>query len=84
MRLLPGLLALNVSAQGIPQYGPMRGYWCLSPEDDDTGKYTMKYSIESFNRIEEECRRLGKNTRGYNLQLPSSDFGNFSGIAYSF
>ena len=70
MRLLPGLLALNVSAQGIPQYGPMRGDRCLSPGDDDTGKYTMQNSIESFNTIEEMCLRTGENTKGYNPQLP--------------
>merc|ERR1712131_538927 len=37
----------------------MRGERCLSPGDDDIGKYTMQDSIESFNTIEEKCLRTG-------------------------
>ena len=61
MRLLPGLLVIGVSAQGIPQYGPTRGDQCLSPGDDETGRYTMKNSIESYNTIEDACRDTGFN-----------------------
>ena len=59
MRLLPGLLLIGASANGIPQYGPTRGDQCLSPRDDQTGKYTMQFSMESFNTIETECARTG-------------------------
>jgi len=59
MRLLPGLLTVGVSAQngfsGIPQYGPTSGDRCLSDQDDQTGKYTMQYSIEPYNAIFEQC-----------------------------
>ena len=61
MRLLPGLLAIGVSADGIPQYGPTRGDRCLSPGEDDAGKYTMQRAIQSFNTIEAECSKIGKN-----------------------
>ena len=62
MRLLPGLLAIGVSSDGIPQYGPTRGDRCLSPSDDDSGKYTMRRAVESFNTIEAECKsKIGKN-----------------------
>ena len=57
MRLLPGLLTIGVSARGIPQYGPTRGDRCLTPNEDDTGKYTMNYSIESENAIVSECEK---------------------------
>ena len=40
---------------GIPQYGPIRGDRCLSSGDDETGKYTMQHSHESFNTIEIRC-----------------------------
>ena len=62
MRLLSGLLAIGVSAQGIPKYGPTRGDSCLSPGESELGKYTMRYSIESYNAIEAECLKTGKNT----------------------
>lgn len=63
MRLLSGLLAIGVSAQGIPKYGPTRGDSCLSPGESELGKYTMRYSIESYNAIEAECKlKTGKNT----------------------
>lgn len=57
MRLLPGLIAIGASFDGIPQYGPTSGDRCLSPSDDDTGRYTMQYSHESHNVIEYECRK---------------------------
>ena len=59
MRLLPGLLAVGVMADGIPQYGPTRGDRCLTSRDDDSGKYTMERAIESFNTIEAECSKIG-------------------------
>ena len=62
MRLLSGLLAIGVSAQGIPKYGPTRGDSCLSPGESELGKYTMRYSIESYNAIEADCLKIGKNT----------------------
>ena len=46
---------------GIPQYGPTRGDECLSRGDDETGKYTMQYSIESLNYIEDKCRKTPGN-----------------------
>ena len=55
MRLLPGLFAIGVSAEGIPQYGPTRGDRCLSQGDDETGRYTMQFSSESENFIQSEC-----------------------------
>lgn len=55
MRLLPGLLAIGVSADGIPQYGPTRGDSCISRGGDETGRYTMRYSSESENSIIPEC-----------------------------
>ena len=61
MRLLTGLLAYGVSADGIPQYGPTRGDRCLTPRDNDSGKYTMQRAIESFNYIEAECLKIGQN-----------------------
>ena len=67
MRLLPGLITIGVSAQnGIPQYGPTSGDRCLSDRDDQTGKYTTQYSIESYNEIEERCNKTpGINTSNH-------------------
>ena len=56
MRLLPGLLAIGVSADGIPQYGPTRGDSCLSRGGDETGRYTMHFSHESENSIVSKCQ----------------------------
>lgn len=61
MRLLTGLLAYGVHADGIPQYGPTRGDGCLTPRDDDSGKFTMQKAIESLNMIEANCFEIGKN-----------------------
>ena len=44
-----------IQSGGIPQYGPTRGDRCLSPRDDETGRYTMRRSLESYNTIEQEC-----------------------------
>ena len=69
MRLFPGLLIVGVSAQnsrisqdsGIPQYGPTDGDRCLSRRADDAGRYTMKYSHQSYNKIVHDCeKRQGK------------------------
>ena len=40
----------------IPQYGPTRRDRCLSPGDDETGRYTMKFSSESENFMYSECK----------------------------
>ena len=51
----------GATKSGIAQYGPTRGDRCLSPRDDATGKYTMQYSTESFNTIEDRCDRSSGN-----------------------
>ena len=68
MRLLPGLLVVGTSANGIPQYGPTSGDRCISDRDDQTGKYSMQNSIESFNDIEGRCNE----TPGMNTSNPKS------------
>ena len=42
---------------GIPQYGPTNGDRCISPGGDETGKYSMQYSIESYDVIAADCTR---------------------------
>ena len=49
-------LDLIIHSGGIPQYGPTRGDRCLSDRDDQTGKYTMQYSTESYHAIEQQCQ----------------------------
>lgn len=44
-----------IQSGGIPQYGPTKGDRCLSPRDDGIGQYTMRFSTESFNTIEQKC-----------------------------
>ena len=42
---------------GIPQYGPTKGDRCISPGGDETGKYSMQYSRESYDVIAAHCTR---------------------------
>ena len=54
----------------IPQYGPTRGDRCLSERDDQTGKYTMQYSIESINEIKYQCQNSqGQDTYTWNRKF---------------
>ena len=46
----------GATKSGIPQYGPTRGDMCLSSGDDETGRYTMKFSSESENFMYSECK----------------------------
>ena len=48
-------------SEEIPQYGPTRGDKCLSPDDDDTGKYTMLRYYYSENTIMAECEKTSGN-----------------------
>ena len=41
----------------IPQYGPTQGDRCISPGGDETGKYSMQHSIESYGVIAAYCKR---------------------------
>ena len=45
----------------IPQYGPTKGDRCISPGGDETGKYSMQYSIESYDVIAADCTRSSGN-----------------------
>ena len=63
MRLFPGLLAIGATANGIPHYGPTSGDRCLSSRDDETGRYTLHKSNQSYNTILEKCNsKTGQNT----------------------
>ena len=42
---------------GIPQYGPTKGDRCISPGGDESGKYSMQYSRESYDVIAAHCTR---------------------------
>ena len=46
---------------GIPHYGPTKGDRCISPGGDETGKYSMQNSIESYDVIAAECTRSSGN-----------------------
>ena len=46
---------------GIPQYGPTKGDRCISPGGDETGKYSMQRSLESYDVIAAECTRSSGN-----------------------
>ena len=41
----------------IPQYGPTQGDRCISPGGDETGKYSMQHSLESYGVIAAYCKR---------------------------
>ena len=47
---------------GIPQYGPTKGDRCISPGGDESGKYSMQYSRESYDVIAAHCTRSSGNT----------------------
>ena len=49
------LIKSIIDSGGIPQYGPTSGDRCLSRGDDEAGRYTMKYSHQSYNKIEKDC-----------------------------
>ena len=46
----------------IPQYGPTKGDRCIRPGGDETGKYSMQYSLESYDVIAARCTRSPGNT----------------------
>ena len=62
----------GATKSGIPQYGPTRGDRCLSPGDDETGKYTLQKSLQSFNTIEMDCRSSSGNLLEISLILTIS------------
>ena len=47
---------------GLPQYGPTEGDRCISPGGDESGKYSMQYSRESYDVIAAHCTRASGNT----------------------
>ena len=49
-------------SEGIPQYGPTKGDRCIRPGGDETGKYSMQYSLESYDVIAARCTRSPGNT----------------------
>ena len=47
---------------GLPQYGPTKGDRCISPGGDESGKYSMQHSRESYDVIAAHCARSPDNT----------------------
>ena len=62
---------------GIPQYGPTNGDRCISPGGDETGKYSMQYSIESYDVIAADCTRSPGNAFENLITLLFDSFKNF-------
>ena len=60
----------------IPQYGPTKVDRCISPGGDETGKYSMQHSIESYGVIAAYCKRSPGNVIE-NLIILSFEFRKF-------
>ena len=58
-------------SEGIPQYGPTKGDRCIRPGGDETGKYSMQYSVESYEVIAAQCTRS-----------PGNAFENFITLSF--